>query len=125
MKVIIFLSSFIFSQTIWAKSEHTCTYKGFDLKVTANKEDNLTVDIFKEKIKISGCTFKVVSYDSGKKGVSTDELIRFEKINCNIIYDKLAKNISVNEKGFLKIPASDKKSYAYIIKNEQPLICGH
>lgn len=114
---------FIFSINALASTTHNCTFGGFDLKILTDKENDISLEIFKGKNKISACNMKIISYEDGKNNVSTTELIRFEKKECNIIYNKIASKIVIIDKGFIKTPAQGKISYAYVIKNEHPLVC--
>lgn len=119
---IVFLLLF-FSTNSFATRVHTCTIDLFTIFITTEKENDISLEIFKAKRKIAGCNLKVITFEDGKKSVSTNELIRFEKRECNILYDKIASKVNILNKGFLKTSFDDKKSYAYIIKNEQPLKC--
>lgn len=123
MKNYIMLSMFIFSINAFASTTHNCTFGGFDLKILTDKENDISLEIFKGKNKISACNMKTISYEDGKNNVSTTELIRFEKKECNIIYNKIASKIVIIDKGFIKTPTQGKISYAYVIKNEHPLVC--
>jgi hypothetical protein len=45
------------------------------------------------------------------------------KNSLHAIYDKITSKISIIDQGFLKASLKGKESYAYVIKNEQPLKC--
>lgn len=100
---------------------HTCAYKDFSLKISSDKKADIQIEIFNKGKKVSSCSMKALSYDDGTTGAASTELIRFKKESCNIIYDKVAAKISIQDQGFIKYTSGDKASYAYVVKNEQPL----
>lgn len=124
MKIIFLFLVLFSSQLALARTQHLCTFNNFKISITTNKVDLISLEIFKENTKVSGCLLKVISYDDGKNGASLDELTRFEIQECNVIYDKVASKVPLIQSGFIKVPSSKgKKSFAYVIKNEQPLVC--
>jgi hypothetical protein len=66
---------------------------------------------------------KVLSYYDGKTGESLEELIRFEKISCDVKDTSANTDVEVIKNGFVKTDLAYETSAAYVILNEQPLMC--
>ncbi len=123
MKSILVLLSVFYSLNLAAEVRLDCSYKQFKFLLTANKEEDVSIEIFKGKNKISRCLYQVQSYEEGSQRAGMGDLLRIEKKSCQIIFDKIASELELIQKGFVKYSLETKKSYAYIIKNEQPLEC--
>lgn len=123
MKILLILIVSLFSSCVWALTKQACDYGKYKILITDDKENDIYLEIFKDKIKVSACQLKVISYEDGKRSATFAELIRFEKISCNIIYDKLASEIAVIDHGYIKRFPHSNSSSAYVINNTQPLRC--
>jgi hypothetical protein len=123
MKLILITYLTLCSFNLLAATVHTCLHDGYSIKVTSDKKSDISLMVSKGKTSILICNLKVVSYTDGKSGVSKLELTRFSKIKCDAIYDKIASKIFIIDQGFIKGSGKRNESYAYVIKNEQPLKC--
>lgn len=123
MKIILPLLTLFFSVQVYASNLHTCVYGDFKINLLTNKEELISLTLLKNKTTIASCSLNVLSYDEGKEGVSSEELIRFSRQNCRLIYDKIAEKVIIVDSGFVKTSTKGNKSYVYVIKNEQPLAC--
>lgn len=123
MKKIFLFYIFFNSCLLQASEIHNCTYKSLKLKIKIEDLNQMTLEVFKKKTKVSTCQFKVVYIEDGSSSASNSSLRRFEKSQCTNIYDHESRKIEIIKKGFLKFEANSKKSFAYIILNEQPLKC--
>lgn len=106
-----------------AATEHTCVYRGFDFKVKTDREKDISVTVFKDAQKVIDCKMKVTSYYDGKRGASLCELIRFEKISCDVPDGKAASGIAISDQGFMTMCPGDKLSSVDLMDNVQPLRC--
>lgn len=123
MKTLLILLVSLFSSSAWSLTKQVCDYGKFKILITDDKENDIYLEIFKDKMKVSACHLKVISYEDGKRTASFNELIRFEKIRCDIIYDKLASDVVVIDHGYIKRFPHTNSSSAYVINNKQPLRC--
>jgi len=123
MKKIIFMITIVLSMQSMAAEKYICIYKNFEIKMITHESEDVQLEVFKGKTKVSACHLKVLSFEVGQSKLTNDKLLRFEKGDCNIIYNKIASGVEIIEKGFVKIPIKGKFSYAYLVKNEQPLKC--
>lgn len=122
MKFLIAFFLF-YSTSVWAQSHLKCEYGKFNLMLELNKENDIQVDIFQGKTKVSACHLKVINYSDGKNTATLSELYRFKKSDCINIYDKLASQIEIISTGYIKNAINSKSFSAYILKNHQPLLC--
>ena len=123
MKKVLIASFVLYSFNLMATTVHTCLHDGYSIKVTNDKKNDISLLVSKGKTSVLNCNLKVISYTDGKKEVSKLELTRFSKVKCEAIYDKIASKISIIDQGFIKASGKANESYAYVIKNEQPLKC--
>lgn len=113
----------IFSTDIFATTKHRCIFKKFEIKIKSDEKKDVILEVFKGKYKISSCIFKVSHYEKSKRSSSVDEVIKIKKNGCSIIYDKISSEVRVIDEGFIKMSSGGKISYAYVVKNEQPIRC--
>lgn len=123
MNKALLLLCLLFSVQGFASQMHTCNYGEFKISFVTKDQEMISLDVFKGETKISNCSLNILSHDDGKTGKSTDELFRFSLQGCRVVYDKIAAKVIINENGFVKIPSIGKTSFAYVVKNEQPLKC--
>lgn len=123
MKFLILILILSFSFSAFAKAKFNCPYEKFSLQFITDKENEISLDIFKDKTKIMACLLKVTSFEDGKTSASLAELTRFDKVRCNLLFDKIASGIEVIDQGYIKKSSQSKTASAYLIKNRQPLKC--
>ncbi len=123
IKPILLIIAITFSFNSWATVEHICKMDDFIINFQTNKQDAINIEVFKKDLKIGACLYDVDSYSDGVNSASGMELYRISKVGCNQIYDKIFSKVSLIESGYVKFDSAAKKSSAYIIKNQQPLLC--
>lgn len=123
MKKTLFFTFLTLSFNLAAEVNFKCDYKQFNIQFMTNREEEISMELFKGNIKIMSCQYRVKSYEEGVGRVGMGELLQIEKKSCQVLFDKIAKDVEMIEKGFIKYSKGPKESYAYIIKNEQPIDC--
>jgi hypothetical protein len=122
-EALFLLSIITCSSNVNAVTEHECLYKNIDIKILTEEENDIELNLSTNGVKFASCKLRVNSFDDGTRGVSTMELIRFEKISCDATDTALAAQIHIIDIGFIKTSVAHQLSAAYVIKNEQPLSC--
>lgn len=123
INILLVLAMLIFPISVFAATEHECVFDKFDIKIITDEENDIHLTVFKDGVKVTACRMKVTSYDDGKKGRSTSESIRFETIGCDAVDAALASGIAIIGNGSIATSRDHRSSYAYVIKNVQPLEC--
>jgi len=125
MKFFLMIFAFVFSQFAFAQQIHHCKYKEYNIDLSFVDSKNITVEVFKNKTKVSSCDLVIEYIDDGKNSVSQSTLRRFERKSCLKLFDKAAGDLEIIKQGFIRQEISGHKSFVYLIKNEQPLRCNY
>lgn len=119
-----FILFLCFTNITKAKStDFKCHFEKMTYSFDLSQKNEIDLNIFSGKNKISSCQLKITDSNNGKNSEAITEIYYFKKTNCSIIYDKIASKNEIIEEGYFKKGPFSNKVSAYILKNKQPLSC--
>lgn len=124
MRTYVIFCMLLFSTNVLANAtQHSCEYGKFNIFLTTDKKNDISLEVYKGKTKILSCLLKVTRYDNGKKTASLSETTKFIQENCSVLFDKIASEVKIAKNGAIIRFGEEKFSTASVIDNQDPLKC--